>query len=97
MSMHTIQDVPNEDGPEDVVSKTIDDDPILTLFVGSFVRPDGHLSTSSNNNMTHPHKRSARSMQLEMTGVQRIYNCVFYYYLSLTDPLAAVGMTYAPI
>ncbi|EQC36411.1 hypothetical protein SDRG_05868 [Saprolegnia diclina VS20] len=97
MSMHTIQDVPNEDGPEDVVSKTIDDDPILTLFVGSFVRPDCHLSTSSNttNTMAQLHKRSARSMQLEMTGVQRIYNCVFYYYLSLADPLAAVGMTKA--
>ncbi|OQR99915.1 hypothetical protein ACHHYP_03945 [Achlya hypogyna] len=88
MSIHTIQDVVNEedDGDVDVVTKAIDDDPILSLFVGSFVRQD---ATSSR------HQRSARSMQLDMSGVQRMFNCVFHYYLSLTDPIAAITMSKA--
>ncbi|OQS07082.1 hypothetical protein THRCLA_00911 [Thraustotheca clavata] len=94
MSMHTIQDVLNEEdenggsgGSGDVLAKCIDDDPILSLFVGSFVRQD-----TCREPVKQQTKQGHRPMQLDMTGAQRVYNCIFHYYLSLVDPINAVGM-----
>ncbi|RHY22475.1 hypothetical protein DYB32_010207 [Aphanomyces invadans] len=92
MSMHTIQDVDNEtsDGDADDLTKLCDDEPFLNLFLGSFIRYD---STTSSNQTRLP--GSKRSLKLDMTGAQRIYNGIFHYYLTLLDPFNVVGMSKA--
>ncbi|CAK4405719.1 unnamed protein product [Aphanomyces euteiches] len=90
LSMHTIEDVENEnaDDPVDSLTKLCDDEPFLSLFLGSFIRYD------TKEPPAMPSARSKRSVHLDMTGAQRIYNGLFHYYLTLIDPFNVVSMTY---
>ncbi|RHY66431.1 hypothetical protein DYB30_004716 [Aphanomyces astaci] len=90
MSMHTIQDVDNENTDDsDALTKLCDDEPFLNLFLGSFIRYDSTTGSSQQARLVG----SKRSLKLDMTGAQRIYNGIFHYYLTLLDPFNVVGMS----
>ncbi len=76
----------------DRLTHMCDQDPILALFISSFLRFDMHTTMVPPSGPPPLHGRERRSVQLDMTGAQRIYNCLFFYYVSLVDPFTATGI-----